>query len=377
MSKEADKKIAKARVAMIFDTPFFGYLALNLEPVEDKNMTMKTMATDGKHLFYDHDFIMGLDLENLKAIIAHEVGHVILWHLPRMQGRDLEKWNYAADYADNDLIRRDFRLPPGCLIPDKDMEGKSAEYNYNHIPDKQKNLKGRMDDHSKWGDWGKDPGDGQDSQGQDSMEVDWREKVAQAATAARMKGKLPGHIGELVDGILQPKLTWQALLRDMVTSAAKSDFRLFPPNKKHLYRGFVLPSITGEEIKVGVGIDTSGSISHDELVIFLSEIKGICDQYENHTIFMWAADTEIDGEWEVHEFDELPKDFKGRGGTDFRAVCERADTKDISCLIFFTDLEGTFPDHAPKIPVIWVTVGSCNKAPFGTIIEYPRDKKDR
>ncbi|MFA5153195.1 MAG: VWA-like domain-containing protein [Clostridia bacterium] len=377
MSKEADKKIAKARVAMIFDTPFFGYLALNLEPVEDKNMTMKTMATDGKHLFYDHDFIMGLDLENLKAIIAHEVGHVILWHLPRMQGRDLEKWNYAADYADNDLIRRDFRLPPGCLIPDKDMEGKSAEYNYNHIPDKQKNPKGRMDDHSKWGDWGKDPGDGQDSQGQDSMEVDWREKVAQAATAARMKGKLPGHIGELVDGILQPKLTWQALLRDMVTSAAKSDFRLFPPNKKHLYRGFVLPSITGEEIKVGVGIDTSGSISHDELVIFLSEIKGICDQYENHTIFMWAADTEIDGEWEVHEFDELPKDFKGRGGTDFRAVCERADTKEISCLIFFTDLEGTFPDHAPKIPVIWVTVGSCNKAPFGTIIEYPRDKKDR
>jgi predicted metal-dependent peptidase len=375
MSKEADKKIAKARVAMIFDTPFFGYLALNLEPIEDNAMQTKTMATDGKHLFYDHDFVMNMSLEQLEAVIAHEVGHVILWHIPRMHGRDPEKWNYACDYSDNDLIRRDFTLPPGCLIPDKDLEGKSAEFNYNHIPDPPKNGKGRFDDHGKWGDWGKDQGDGQGKDGTDNLEAGWREKVAQAATAARMKGKLPSHIGELVDGILQPKLTWQALLRDMVTSGAKSDFRLSPPNKKHLYRGFVLPSITGEEIKVGIGIDTSGSISSEELKIFLSEVKGICDQYENHTIFLWAADTEIHDEYEIHEFDDLPKSFHGRGGTDFRAVCAVADTKDISCLIFFTDLCGEFPDKPPRTPVIWVSVDTNAKAPFGQTIEYPRDKK--
>jgi predicted metal-dependent peptidase len=382
MSKEAEKKISKARVAMIFDAPFYGYLSLNLEVVEDNNMQMKTMATDGKRLIYDSDFVMGLGLEELQGVIAHEIAHVVLWHIPRRQGRDPEKWNYAADYAANDLVVKDFKLPPGCLLPKDKLKDKFAEFIYNNIPDPPKNGKGRFDDHGVWKEWGKDPGDGQGNQpggnqpnGMDGMEAAWREKVAQAANAARMKGKLPAHIGDLVDGILQPKLSWQALLRDTVTSCAKSDFRMNPPNKKMLNRGFYFPSLTGEEIKVGCGIDTSGSVSLSERKEMLSEVFGICEQYENHTIWLWTADADIAQEFEIHEFDELPRKLEGGGGTDFRPICKRADEKDISVLIYFTDLCGEFPEKPPRIPVIWVSVDPNAKAPFGTVIPYPRDKK--
>ncbi|MBD3793273.1 MAG: hypothetical protein IE889_03805 [Campylobacterales bacterium] len=40
---------------------------------------------------------------------------------------------------------------------------------------------------------------------------------------------------------------------------------MFPPSKKHLYRGMALPSVTGEELKINVAIDTSASID-DQLL---------------------------------------------------------------------------------------------------------------
>lgn len=55
MSTEAERRITKARVSMVFDTPFYGLLALNLAI---KGGETDTMATDGRHLFYDNDFVM-------------------------------------------------------------------------------------------------------------------------------------------------------------------------------------------------------------------------------------------------------------------------------------------------------------------------------
>jgi predicted metal-dependent peptidase len=363
LSTEGDRKIAKVRIAMVFDTPFYGLLALNLEIKEGGT---STMATDGKNLFYDSAFVMGLNLEYLKAVVAHEVTHIVLWHLPRAQGRDPEGWNIAADLADNYLVAQDFTLPPGVLIPPPELENKTVEYIYAKLPTKPKGS--LLDDHGKWKDWGQEA-----AIDQGGIEQAWREKVAQAANAARSQGKLPGHLGSVVDGILQPKLSWQALLTDFVTSSAKNDFRLSPPNKKHIWRGFILPSLQGEEIKVGLGIDTSGSVGHNEKVMMMSEVKGICEQYENHTLYLWVGDSSIARTFEIHEFDPLPTNLEGGGGTDFRPIIEAAEKSEASCLIYFTDLAGVFPETPPRIPVIWVCIAEGAKAPFGTVIYCPRE----
>jgi predicted metal-dependent peptidase len=275
------------------------------------------------------------------------------------------------------------------------LENKTADFIYANLPEDGKGGKGTglgntLDDHGQWGNWGKDPGkDGKDGQGKDGqgkddglagnsgIEQQWREKLASAAVLARQKGKLPGHLEELVGEILQPKLSWRAILRDMVTSASKNDFRWNPPNKKHLYRGFILPGITGEEIKVAAAVDTSGSIGSKELAEFLAEIEGICQCYDTYTLHLFACDAQIHKYWELHEMDPIPRNMPGRGGTSFAPVIDdlKEGKKEFSVLVYLTDLCGdqhNIPD--PGFPVIWVCIDENGKAPWGKVIYLPPEK---
>jgi len=265
-----------------------------------------------------------------------------------------------------------------------------VEYIYNQLPVVEVGV--TLDSHVEWDGWGnggkdgegkdkdkdKDghPGQGEMEKRMEDFDQQWQERVAQAATQARMQGKLPAHLEELVGDILQPKLNWKAILRDMITSCAKSDYRLFPCNKKHLWRGIYLPGITGEEIRIAVAVDSSGSISDTEIQEFLSEIKGICDSYDDYTIYLYVCDAQIHQTFELHPFEELPKTVQGRGGTSFVPPIKEAEKLDgISSLVYFTDLYGDFPKE-PPFSVIWVATTDA-EAPWGYVIRYPTSDKRR
>lgn len=372
----AEKKITQARVSMLFDHPFYGYLAMGLLLVEDNKMDMKTMATDGKHLYFDPKFVEATGVLELQGVIAHELCHCFLNHIPRRKNRLPKKWNYAIDYAANELVLKEFPLPKGILY-DVKYAAMHAEQIYNVIDDpNEDDGPGTLDSHGKFDQWGEgeddDPnGDGAAGSG---TEQQWQEAVAQAATQARMRGNLPAHIAELVKGILHPKLDWRTYLQDYIISQAMNDFQTFPPNKRHLYRGFYLPSVTGQEIKIGVAVDTSGSC-YGELPLFLGEVHGIVEAYAEYTIHLMTNDAKVHQKWELHAMDEIPSILMGGGGTDFRPVFEEMDKiDDITSVVFFTDLDGTFPKHAPtRYGVIWVATSEL-PAPFGTVIRYPMMK---
>jgi predicted metal-dependent peptidase len=339
------------------------------------------MGTDGRHLFYHPDFIKKVSIGELQGVIAHEIGHCILNHLPRMQGREHDRWNVAADLAVNPIILREFKLPSGAL-QDPQYADKSAEWIYSNLPMSKTKGQNTLDSHEGWKNFGKDGKDkdanGQDDPSdnstQDDLEQEWAQRVAIAANQAKVQGKLPAHLESLIGELLQPKLDWKSLLQDRISSCARNDFRLSPNNKKHLYRGIYLPSIGGEEINIAVGIDTSGSIADEDIRTFLSEVKGICDAYEEYTIHLFFADAAIQKKFELHSFDELPTIAPGRGGTDFRPVIEEASKLDVTSIVYFTDGYGSFPDHEPNIPVIWVSTSNGGvKYPWGSVIEYPMD----
>ncbi len=372
MSETSVRKIAKARVALMFDAPFFGHLALNFQLVENNKMKIPTMATDGTHLFYDDTFVKNISLDQLKFVIAHEVGHIVLWHIPRLVGRDPELWNVACDFVDNGLLKPDFPdMPTGVLLDNK-YDNKTADWVYVNIPPEE-GGKPTLDSHDMWKDWGKEK---EKDDGSNPIEQDWRERIASAAMEARQKGKLSGGLKELVGEVLQPKLSWKEILRDTVTSVSKNDFRWNPPNKKHLHRGFILPGISGEEIKIAVAIDTSGSIDSKLLAQFLGEIEGICTAYENYTLHLYAADSEIKKYWELHEMEPIPRDMPGRGGTSFAPVIDDLKTgkKEFSLLVYLTDLCGDQESiKDPGFPVIWVSTDR-EKVPFGTVILLPKER---
>jgi len=373
VGKDVPKEITRARVAMLFDHPFFASLLLHLTPVEDDTLEPPTMATDGNKLYFHPEFLKKITLPQLQGCMAHEIYHIILRHIPRRQNREHKRWNYAADYAINPLILKEYprlQLPPG-ILQDQNYVDRSVEEIYNMLP-MDDSGGGSWDSHEIWGNWGKeDDKDGDSESGSmGDLEEEWAQRVAIAAQQAKMQGKLPAHIQEMIEDLLQPKLDWRHLLQDRITSCARNDFRLSPANKKHLWRGFILPSIGGESICIAYIIDSSGSVSKEDIREALSEVLGICESYEEFTIHLYFADAEVNSYYELHQFDPLPKIIEGRGGTDFRPAIAAAEALDgVTTIVYHTDMYGTFPDKEPRIPVIWLAT-SDQKPPWGHVIRY-------
>jgi predicted metal-dependent peptidase len=77
-----------------------------------------------------------------------------------------------------------------------------------------------------------------------------------------------------------------------------------------------------ETIDICVAIDMSGSISDKQASDFLSEIKGIMNEYVDFKLDLWCFDTKV---YQYKKFtgdtaDEiLEYEVKGGGGTDFEA----------------------------------------------------------
>jgi predicted metal-dependent peptidase len=127
-SANIDPRIIKARAALITAHPFFGALALHLQPVE--TTSCPRLATDGRHLFYNVEFLGTVTSEELKGIIAHEVYHCALKHHTRRKGRDPKEWNRATDFVINPMVlKAGLKLPTWVLL-DPQYDGLSAEQVY-------------------------------------------------------------------------------------------------------------------------------------------------------------------------------------------------------------------------------------------------------
>ncbi len=381
-------RITKSRIRLLLHYPFFGYLALGLELEETDQIP--TMATDGKHLFYNVKFLETLTPEELTGVIAHEALHCALGHLWRQGERERQKWNYAADYAINLIVTKEGLTLPACALIDAKFADMSAEQIYELLPDPSKIQGGLISSHDYWpgnNQASSDPGQnnappqtGNASSGTaqtpnkstDDIEKEWKERLAKAAHEARGRGNLPGSVSKMIEDILEPMINWKLLLRDMIKSSSRNDFRFFPPSKKHIWQNVYLPSIHGEKLEIAVAIDTSGSVSDEEFCELLAEIRGITEQFEDYEIHILLCDTSVHDYLLISSTDPWPKRFrKMGGGTSFIPVFEYIQQNDlrISALAYLTDGDGAFPDHEPEYPVLWILNNNKAEVPWGTAIK--------
>ena len=408
----AAKRLQRAKVQLLINHPFFGFLSMFMKAQEvPPEVVSGTMGTDGEKLFYAEQFVMACSDEELIGLLAHEVMHCALQHPWRREARVLELWNIAVDYATNIIV-----LDAGLILPpdgfyDESFRGLTAEQIYELLKVDFPSQCGQGQDQEGQGqEQGQGQGQSQSqgptqesggaSQGQgrvldchdlwdeakrkgagvltpakdkESMEEVWKRRVAAAVQVAKKQGKLPAGLETLIGELLHPQLPWQQLLRNKLqTILSYSNYRLIPPNKDHLWRGIYLPSVCGETVSLVVAWDTSGSISQEELRVFVSEVQGIAMQFEDYEIHLVACDAEAKHVGDLTPWTELPTSLPGRGGTDFRPVFRMVEEKGWhpEVLVYFTDLLGTFPDEAPPYPVIWVASYPGYNPPFGEVIFY-------
>jgi len=171
---------------------------------------------------------------------------------------------------------------------------------------------------------------------------------------------------------------WRAL---KVTGLRRTDYRLFPFNRKHIWNGLYLPSLGVPGPRhIVAAVDTSGSMDDRTLGLILSELDMLRSQTECLlTLIQCDANIQRVERLEAFEASTVStngtKEFRGGGGTDFAPVFDwlkgelqrNPDTPD--ALFFLSDGFGIFPPQEPPIPVLWIVPAHGHEEfPFGDVL---------
>jgi predicted metal-dependent peptidase len=383
MIESAAKRIFRARTALVLDHPFFGQLALRLQPKESPAVT-ESMATDGRTLFYQAEYVMSLTHSELVGLFAHEVLHAALQHHTRRADRERKLWNEACDYAANPILRSAGFVLPSDLKCDDRYAGQSCEQIYTTLRELQTDEEGKQDETNA--DSGEQAGDGANGEGQgssdpgpggviDSPDVtdagEWQIAVRQATKAAQMIGKLPEALQRAVTETARPRIDSRSLLARFMQSCAAADYSWRQPNSRYVASGLYLPALRSEAMPpVVVIIDTSGSISEKDLELAAADINAIADECQPEAIHVIYADAKVQGMQTFLPGEQLKLEPRGGGGTHFAPAFAHIDNEALApaCAIYLTDGYGHYPEHAPEYPVLWLMT-TDEVAPFGETVK--------
>ena len=321
-------KIIVARVGLLLRHPFFGNMATRLK-IQEGSDWMQTAATDGRTIYFNREFFEPLTVKQIEFVIAHEILHNVFDHMGRTEGRDRKIFNIAADYCVNGQLIRDRigEQPPEIKIfHDSKYYGWSAEQVYDEIYEKMDDeelaaLGQLLDDHVDWSNNGGKDGQPQYTKEElKSIRDEMREAVMQAAQAAGA-GNVPASVARMIKDLTEPKMNWREILRQQIQSTIKNDYTFMRPNRKGWHMNAVLPGQNFQEtIDICVSIDMSGSISDAQAKDFMTEIKGIMDEYQDFNLKIWCFDTKVYNEanFNGYNMDEF-MDYEpmGGGGTEF------------------------------------------------------------
>lgn len=375
-----------ARVGLLLRHPFFGNLATRLI-IKEGGEWCKTASTEGKHIFFNKEFFAPLTVPQIEFVLAHEIMHNVFDHMGRREGRHPKLFNWAADYCVNGQIVRDkigdWQIPGIQILHDQKYYGMSAEEIYDLLKennDEQLDKLGELlDQHIDWEQ--PDPNDPSRPVYTKDELRGIRDEVREAVMAAAQAsgaGNTPASVQRLIQSLTEPKMNWRQILRQQIQSVIKEDYSWMRPSRKSWHLSAILPgSNLKDTIDICVSIDMSGSISNEQARDFLSEIKGIMQEYQDFKIKLWCFDTNIYNEadfdgYSMDEFDHYQP--MGGGGTDFEVNWEYMKEHDIvpKKFIMFTDMYpcGSWGD-ADYCDTVFIGHGTTSIVPpFGEYAYY-------
>jgi predicted metal-dependent peptidase len=436
--RKVDELYIDERMRFIMSHPFFGVLLLDLDAfatglevkigaVNHRGLYLHAIdparlpETDeeGKKISKGVPFYH-LTLEGRQALLVHECYHLVFEHLTMPSDFDKQLSNIAQDAVINRNIDEDDNLdltalPEGIITPIKQYGtytgftiGKGSEKetffikdyaNKDWIPiywDLMKQLEDKYGKDNREGIAkaikklaGMNPLEGDcDTNGNgDSIQVEqfkakFRLKVMSAYQAAKSRGTVPQGIERLVDKLQDPKIHWTTYLRRLMKSIIVRDDFSNKPNSRRAHLGgrgrpSVFPKVESDAIgEIVLALDTSGSMSVQDITDGLSEFKGLrdCTPFKLHFVSCDAEAYKVTT-YERHEDPDWTRlHIEGGGGTDFKPVFQKVEElmkntgKRPALLVYFTDTMGGFPEKPPDYPVIWVTNYKNAKVPWGTLV---------
>ena len=422
MSDPVVDAIVKARVSLLFNQPFFGVLATRLQLV-DASKWCKTAAVDGRHLFYNREFVKSLTDDELLFLIGHEVLHCAYDHLGRRGGRDPMIFNAANDYIVNATLvdQKLGSMPKGGLLDKRFTADMTSEEVYRIIFDDvqagrtkasslttmdqhlelgadAKDGKGEDGDPSGGGKADEDPDPGSETgvdysnhppvYTEDEMSSLRNELKAALINAVQSNtGNAPAGLIRMLNDLVNPTINWKELLTQSIQATFKDDYSFNSPSKRSWgINGAASCVLPGQKpantIDICISLDTSGSISNDIFASFLSEVRGIVEQYTDYRLHIWCIDAAIynpkiftpDNVEDLEAYQPA-----GGGGNDFPLNWTYMRDEQVQPELFVVFSDGYpcgswgDPDYCDTIFVIKNEWDKTIQAPFGLTVYMDGD----
>jgi predicted metal-dependent peptidase len=392
------EKLTTARIGLLLKAPFFGNMATRMQLI-DASDWCPTAATNGRNFYYNVDFVKKLSEKKLEFLFAHEILHCVFDHFGRCGSRDRQLANIAQDFAVNQILvdeRIGEKITEVKICLDPKFRGLAWEEIYDILYEKAEKipmdqllqqLGDLLDEHINE-DSGGGSGDkegkgnkpGMSKEDAQRIKDEIKEAMIQAASAAGA-GKTPAAIQRMIKDMTEPKMNWREIVRMDIQSLIKNDYAFTRPNRKSMHSGAVLPGMKNDvTIDVAIAIDMSGSIGEEDATVFLSEIKGIMDQYQDFGLDIWCFDTDTYNHQRIthdNADDLLDYEPMGGGGTDFMVNWEFMKDNGIQPkkFIMFTDGYpcGDWGDEN-YCDTLFVVKGNTHaESPFGEVVIYEKD----
>lgn len=367
----------------------------------------KTISVNWKYISESEKY-QDMSVDNLIFVICHEIGHLLNLTVDRRGGRHHKFWNFATDYSINsDLINNcdghgkpkpigEMYYSDKLITPEnpkgqawlydekyrnmtceqiyeklieefkKDHGGKTPEQVEQEMSDavdewlKSHCQGGQLDDHI--------PQDSMDET--DKGRVKAQVEAVQKQMGGQQAGKTDSFLERAFEFLFQePPFDWRGFLNNYLKAFLKSDFTWKKPSRRSWGGGYILPgSNTDKHIKLGIAIDTSGSVGDKEVHEFLAHIAKIMHSFKSFDIDVWCFSTKVHEET-LKNYTKTSQDqiknyeLASLGGTEiksnFRWIEDNKKKYDV--FICLTDGYDYIDDlRFDYCPVIWGITGNDN-----------------
>lgn len=400
MTEEMRESLSKARVNVSLASAMLTYQMFRCEMffVDAESVpTAAALVTSNKNMIMlNKNFWLDVlqDEKERAFVLLHEVLHIFLNHGGRCKDNSYihPLWNMATDfninltcagvsYRDgrktmNDRFEKYISKPanfPICY--DEKYLGMSSDQIYQSLIEDFEEEKGMtigewieqqigeaLDDVIEW--------EG-DSSAQEKRNIQSAIASIEHARSTNSIGDNEADLINLFKEMAKPKISWTDRITHSVTSTI--DDRETYNRLSRRSSDVCFPTHIGEHVSVFFGIDSSGSMSSDDYMRALGELRGILDQFDSWVIDVYTCDVKahLIGEYSSEEDQDFVNhgiNLRGGGGTSMKALLEECNylveegEKGYDVCIVVTD--GFIPDHddiETVVPSIFVVTENGNK----------------
>lgn len=358
-----------AVIDLLIRKAFFAKLIMSMK--KDFNFPHPTcgvsVKSTGFTLHINGNMFNSISHKERVAILEHECLHVLHAHMLRFKQfgtQDHGLANIACDVAINQYIQG---LPETIkmTVDGKEIEGKpvtyqmllkempdllpkmNAEYYFSKFKEEQKKAEDYQltDNHDEWKETDLTPE-------QEEKLVKQHVKAILETCSDQEKSVVDKSI---IDELYKSDVNWKAQLRSFFANSEET-FTETTRKKRNRRYGIIQPGNKNEsKLTLGIAVDTSGSISEDQLKLFFGEIERIYNE-NTMVLHVMEADTRIQNCYKYKK--NLKIEAKGRGGTMYNPAFEKAKELKVDAFIYFGDMDSADQPIKPKFATLWAIVGN-------------------